>query len=198
MPEGDAGQTPFRFTVSLDRAQPAPVTVTFATSDGSGSASASSDYAPVTGAVTFAPGETAKTVTVPVNGDTTDEPDEAFGVKLTRVTGNATTFRPIGIATIVNDDQPTGCTATNGGDVAIADFTTVESPIRISGCAGNASATATVAVHIAHTYIGDLIVSLVAPDGSTHILHNRSGFSADDINQTYTVDLSSMPANGTW
>jgi aminopeptidase S len=88
--------------------------------------------------------------------------------------------------------------ATNGGDVQIADFSTVESPIRISGCAGNAPATATVEVHIVHTYIGDLIVTLVAPDGSTHVLHDRTGGSADDINQTYTVNLSTVPRNGTW
>ena len=49
-----------------------------------------------------------------------------------------------------------------------------------------------------HTYIGDLVVDLVAPDGSTYVLHNRAGGSADNINQTYTVNLSSEAANGTW
>ena len=196
MAEGNAGQTAFRFTVSLDRAQPAPVTVAFATADGT--ASAPSDYAAGTGAVTFASGETAKTVTVQVKGDTSDEPDETFNVNLTNASGNATIGNGRAVGTIVNDDQPTGCAATNGSDVQISDFSTVESPISISGCTRNASATATVAVHIVHTYIGDLIVTLVAPDGSTHVLHNRTGFSTDDINQIYTVDLSSEPANGTW
>ena len=74
----------------------------------------------------------------------------------------------------------------------------MESPVTVTGCAGNASATATVEVHIVHTYIGDLVVSLIAPDGSTYVLHNRAGGSADNINQTYTVNLSSEPANGTW
>jgi subtilisin-like proprotein convertase family protein len=41
-----------------------------------------------------------------------------------------------------------------------------------------------------HTYIGDLVVSLVAPDGSTYPLHSRSGGSTDNIDQTYTVNLS--------
>ena len=49
-----------------------------------------------------------------------------------------------------------------------------------------------------HTYIGDLVVSLVAPDGSTYVLHNRSGGSADNINTTYTVNLSGEARNGTW
>ena len=56
---------------------------------------------------------------------------------------------------------------TNSTDVQIPDLATVESAITISGCAGNASASATVEVHIAHTYIGDLVVTLIAPDGSS-------------------------------
>ncbi|MEV4418014.1 proprotein convertase P-domain-containing protein, partial [Catellatospora sp. NPDC049609] len=90
------------------------------------------------------------------------------------------------------------CTGTNGTDVTIPDNTTVNSPITLAGCSGNASSTSTVAVQIVHTYIGDLIVTLVAPDGSTYVLHNRAGGSADNINQTYTVNLSSEVKNGTW
>ncbi|BCB83031.1 hypothetical protein Psuf_003440 [Phytohabitans suffuscus] len=91
-----------------------------------------------------------------------------------------------------------GCSATNGTDVTIPDLSTVESTVAVSGCAGNASATSTVAVSIIHPYIGDLVVSLVAPDGSAYVLHNRSGGSADNIDTTYTVNLSSEAANGTW
>ena len=91
-----------------------------------------------------------------------------------------------------------GCSATNGTDVAIADLSTVESTITIAGCAANASATSTVEVHIVHTFIGDLVVSLVAPDASAYVLHNRTGGSADDLNQTYTVNLATEAANGLW
>ncbi|WP_290863854.1 proprotein convertase P-domain-containing protein [Hamadaea sp.] len=93
---------------------------------------------------------------------------------------------------------PAGCSGTNPNDVTIPDNTTVNSPITISGCAGNASAGSTVEVHIVHTYIGDLVVSLVAPDGSVYTLQNRTGGSADNIDTTYTVNLSSEVANGTW
>ncbi|NBE84015.1 S8 family serine peptidase [Micromonospora sp. NEAU-HG-1] len=93
---------------------------------------------------------------------------------------------------------PPGCSQTNGTDVAISDNSTVESSVTISGCAGTASAASTVAVDIVHTYIGDLVVSLVAPDGSVYALHNRTGGSTDNINQTYPVDLSSETSNGTW
>jgi subtilisin family serine protease len=88
--------------------------------------------------------------------------------------------------------------ATNANNFNINDNATVNSPIAISGCTGNAAAAATVAVSIVHTYIGDLVVDLVAPDGSVYNLHNRSGGSADNINQTYTVNLSSEANNGTW
>jgi subtilisin-like proprotein convertase family protein/subtilisin family serine protease len=91
-----------------------------------------------------------------------------------------------------------GCTQTNGADVAIPDLGTADSNIVISGCTGNGSATSSVAVAIVHTYIGDLIVSLIAPDGSAYVVHNRTGGSADNINATYTVNLASEAANGTW
>ncbi len=93
---------------------------------------------------------------------------------------------------------PPSCTGANNTDVTIPDNTTVNSTIAIAGCTGNGSSTATVPVAIVHTYIGDLIVTLVAPDGSTYVLHNRTGGSADNINTTYTVNLSSEPKNGTW
>ncbi|MEV4313093.1 S8 family serine peptidase [Actinocrispum sp. NPDC049592] len=88
--------------------------------------------------------------------------------------------------------------ATNGTDVAIPDQGTGSSPIAISGCTGNASASSTVEVHIVHTYVGDLVVDLIAPDGSVYNLWNRAGGSADNIDQTFTVNLSSEATNGTW
>ncbi|NOT86980.1 MAG: S8 family peptidase [Lysobacter sp.] len=93
---------------------------------------------------------------------------------------------------------PTGTTYTNTADYTISDNITVNSPITVSGRTGNGSATTPVAVNIVHTYIGDLKVDLVAPDGSIYVLHNRAGGSADNIVQTYTVNLSSEALNGTW
>jgi serine protease len=89
-------------------------------------------------------------------------------------------------------------TYTNGTDVTISDNSTVESPIAVSGRSGNALSNTQVAVNIVHTYIGDLKVDLIAPDGSVYVLHNRSGGGTDNINQTYSVNLSSELKNGTW
>ncbi|MFC0532856.1 S8 family peptidase [Phytohabitans kaempferiae] len=90
------------------------------------------------------------------------------------------------------------CTGTNGTDVAIPDRGTATSSITIA-CGRNASSSSTVAVNIVHTYRGDLVIDLVAPDGSTYRLKNSSiGDSADNVNTTYTVNLSSEAGSGTW
>lgn len=89
-------------------------------------------------------------------------------------------------------------TYTNNTDVAIGDNKTVESSIAVSGRSGNAPTNAAVAVAIIHTYIGDLKVDLVAPDGTLYTIHNRSGGSADNIVKTTTLNLSSEALNGTW
>ncbi|MGW8763341.1 S8 family serine peptidase [Streptomyces sp. NPDC055815] len=93
---------------------------------------------------------------------------------------------------------PAGAYFENLTDVAIADNSTVESPITVSGVTGNAPATLKVGVDIKHTYIGDLKVDLVAPDGTVYTLHNHTGSGTDNILQTYTVNASSEVANGVW
>ncbi|ALN59197.1 peptidase, families S8 and S53/PKD domain/proprotein convertase P-domain protein [Lysobacter enzymogenes] len=91
-------------------------------------------------------------------------------------------------------------TYTNGTDANIPDnnATGITSSISVTGRSGNAPSNAQVAVNIVHSYKGDLIVDLVAPDGSVYNLHNRTGSSTDNINQTFTVNLSSEALNGTW
>jgi subtilisin family serine protease len=89
---------------------------------------------------------------------------------------------------------------TNGTDLSIPDAgSPVYSNITISGCSGMASSSSTVEVHIVHTYRGDLVIDLVAPDGSSYRLKNSSGSdSADNVDAVYGVNLSSEVANGTW
>ncbi|MCZ0980815.1 M28 family metallopeptidase [Streptomyces diastatochromogenes] len=95
---------------------------------------------------------------------------------------------------------PAGTVFSNDTDVAIPDSpgAAVTSSVTVSGIAGNAPATLKVGVDIVHTYIGDLVVDLIAPDGSVYNLSNRAGGSTDNINQTYTVNASSEVANGVW
>ena len=89
-------------------------------------------------------------------------------------------------------------TYSNATDVAITDNATVSSPITVSGRTGNAPTNASVTVAIVHTYRGDLKVDLVAPDGSLYNISNRAGGSADNLNGTFTFNLSTEALNGTW
>ncbi|MER6994267.1 S8 family peptidase [Streptomyces sp. NPDC000410] len=94
---------------------------------------------------------------------------------------------------------PPGPKFENTADYAINDHSTVESPVTVSGVSGNAPAALQVPVNIVHTYIGDLQVQLVAPDGTAYTLKGYgTGGSSDNINTTYTVNASSEVANGTW
>ena len=86
---------------------------------------------------------------------------------------------------------------TDNRSTYIADVATVYAYER-NTCSGKAQANAQVTLHIQHTYIGDLVIDLVAPSGNAYNLTNRSGGSAHDIDQTYTLNLSNEDVNGTW
>jgi hypothetical protein len=87
---------------------------------------------------------------------------------------------------------------TNTQDFQIRDGLTVESPIVVSGISGNGPSNLRVRVEIVHTFIGDLIVEIVAPNGGVGLLHDRSGGSQQNLFQDYVVDASGVPASGTW
>ncbi|MEU2682175.1 M28 family metallopeptidase [Streptomyces sp. NPDC007107] len=95
---------------------------------------------------------------------------------------------------------PTGTVFSNTADVAVPDNgAAVTSPVSVTGRTGNAPSALKVAVDIKHTYRGDLVVDLLAPDGTAYRLKNSSGSdSADNVITTYTVNASSETANGTW
>ncbi|MFO0951986.1 MAG: Calx-beta domain-containing protein [Isosphaeraceae bacterium] len=88
------------FTILLSNPSGQTVTVQYATADGSGTA-ADHDYLPISGKITFAPGETQKTVTVQVVGDTILEPDETFSLVLSNPV-NTVIARASGTCTILN------------------------------------------------------------------------------------------------
>ncbi|MGW1882461.1 S8 family peptidase [Streptomyces sp. NPDC001970] len=99
----------------------------------------------------------------------------------------------------VGGTQPPAAHFENTADVAVTDNTTVESPITVTGVGGNAPATLKVGVDIKHTYRGDLVLSLVAPDGTVYTLEdfpNNDG--TDNVAKTYTVNASSEVAAGVW
>lgn len=96
---------------------------------------------------------------------------------------------------------PPGPSFENTADVNIPDSpgAAAVSPITVSGVTGNAPATTRVDVNIVHTYRGDLVIDLIAPDGTAYRLKNSSGSdSADNVVASYTVNASGEVANGVW
>lgn len=99
--EGDSGTVTAVFTVTLAPTSTQQVTLDYETVDGT--AVGTSDYVPDNDTLTFAPGQTSQTITILVNGDTDDEPDETFSVYLSNPT-NADILDGQGQAMIIDDD----------------------------------------------------------------------------------------------
>ncbi|MDK1344307.1 S8 family serine peptidase [Streptomyces sp. 378] len=99
----------------------------------------------------------------------------------------------------VKGGTSTGTTFSSTTAVAIPDDgAAIESSISVTGRSGNAPSALQVGVDITHTYRGDLLIDLVAPDGSAYRLKSAGSDSADNVNTTYTVNASAEVANGTW
>lgn len=96
-----AQDTTVSFTVTLDRPSDEATTVNYATEDGT--ATAGSDYRATSGTLTFAPGETSKTVDVIVYGDFDAESSETFNLKLSSASGIIIADNT-GVGTITNAD----------------------------------------------------------------------------------------------
>ena len=111
--EGNTGTAAATFTVTLSAASTQTVTVAYAT--GNGTATAGSDFQAASGTLTFAPGDTSKTITVWVTGDRLPEPTETFVVNLSSPT-NAT----------IADGQGVGAILDNEPRISISDVTKSE------------------------------------------------------------------------
>jgi pseudolysin/vibriolysin len=87
----------------------------------------------------------------------------------------------------------------NPANVNVPDHGSATSSINVTGQSGAAPSDLQVHVKIVHTYRGDLRVTLVAPSGATAVLKQPDGSDgAADVNQTWSVDASSVQGNGTW
>jgi hypothetical protein len=128
--EGNSGAQAATFTVTLAGISSQNITVNYATANGtSNPATAGSDYVATSGTLTFAAGQTSKTITVMVNGDTTIEANETFFVNLSSASAAVITDSQ-GMGTIIDNDS--------GSRLNINDVTVQE------GNSGTVSATFTV------------------------------------------------------
>ncbi len=117
--EPASGSSAAALQVSLSAASDKPVTVDYATHDGAqpdGATSAENDYTPTQGSLTFAPGETVKTVSVAVNHVGVAEAKEAFTLELSGESG-ASVGKRVGVVTITNFAREITVSGDQGPDI---------------------------------------------------------------------------------
>ncbi|MEV5675181.1 MULTISPECIES: M4 family metallopeptidase [unclassified Streptomyces] len=125
---------------------------------------------------------------------------ELYGATSPEYTAVANAWAGINVGPRPGGGDPGGVVFENTTAVAIPDNgAAVTSSVNVTGRTGNAPAALKVGVDITHTWRGDVVIDLVAPDGTAYRLKNSSSSdSADNVVETYTVNASSEVANGTW
>ncbi|MEV8395991.1 MULTISPECIES: M4 family metallopeptidase [unclassified Streptomyces] len=125
---------------------------------------------------------------------------ELYGTTSPEYTAVANAWAGIAVGTRPGGGGGGGTVFENTGVVAIPDNgAAVTSSVNVTGVTGNAPTNLLVGVDITHTWRGDLVIDLVAPDGTAYRLKNSSGSdSADNVVETFSVNASSEVANGTW
>jgi uncharacterized repeat protein (TIGR01451 family)/CSLREA domain-containing protein len=193
--ETDSGSnTTASFTVSLSGPSALTAQVAWATADGT--AVAGLDYSSASGTVSFAPGETTKTVEVVILGDDMDEFDEGYTVGLSTAV-DCTIADATGAGLILDQDDPPSfaiddqtVTETDGGSTATASFTVTLSaasgkPIGMDWATADGTATAGADYTAAS---GSL--SFATGETSKTIDVTVTGDDIDEFDETFTVDLS--------
>ena len=194
--EGNSGTKLATFNVALSAASSTNVSYSIATANGT--ATAGSDYVASTLAGQIIPaGQTSKTFSITLNGDTAIEPNETFAVNVSNVVG-ATVTDGQALGTIVNDDNVSLSIA----DVAIAEgnsstklatFTVLlsaasSSPVSYSIATANGTALA------GSDYAASSLSGLTIPAGQTSRTFSvtLNGDTAVESNETFTVNVSNV------
>ena len=124
MMEGTSGVQYAAVPVTLTEPLNKTFTVSYKTMDST--AVAGSDYKAVSGSLTFAVGETEKTILVPVYGDQVPEHDESLSVRLFNKRGNNETIYGWGDVTIVDSSPRLSIEATAGDEGSVITFTVTQ------------------------------------------------------------------------
>ena len=191
--EGNAGTTNAVVTLSMSAASTTAVTVSFLTANGS--ATAGSDYTAASSTATFAANSTSTTISIPVIGDTTVEPNESFVVNLSSPVG-ATIADSQATVTILNDDQPSisiadlslneGNAATTNAVVTLSLSAPKATAVTVNFATANGSATAGSDYTTASG-----TATFAANATSTTISIPVTGDTTAELNESFVVNLSS-------
>ena len=215
--EGQSGSTPFTFTVTRGGDTSIATSASWAVTGSGASPATGSDFAGAalpSGTVSFAAGETSKTISVNVAGDTAVEPDQGFTVTLSNPAASTTIGTATASGMIRNDDSsqpsqaslsiaalsadkaegqsgstPFTFTVTRGGDTSIA----TSASWAVTG-SGASPATGSDFVGAA---LPSGTVSFAAGETSKTISVNVAGDTAVEPDQGFTVTLSNPAASTT-
>ncbi len=168
-------------TITVTRSGPplGTVTVDYATVAG-GTATAGLDYTSVTGTLTFAPGITSKTFTVPILSDTIFEPTETVSLQLSNPTGSAR-LGPQATARIdIVDNDPAGVVRFSAATYAVSEAAGV-STITVQRTLGTASA-----VTVDYATVG----GGTATAGTDYVATSGTlTFNANETSKTFSVTI---------
>ena len=195
--EGNSATRPTVFTVRLSSASSTTVTVDYTTENGS--AAAGEDYLATAGRLTFAPGETSKTISVQVIGDRVQESNETFRVRLTAATG-AVIMDGVGEGEII-DEEPSisinDVALREGGNRQTTPFTftvtlssVYDAPVTVSYRTANGSASA------GSDYASKSGTLVFAPGEITKTIKIEvNGDNKREPNEVFYVDLFGASSN---
>ncbi|RVT98545.1 hypothetical protein EOD42_00010 [Rhodovarius crocodyli] len=167
-------------TVTLSAAATGTVSVNYAT--GGGTATAGSDYTATSGTLTFAAGETSKTITIPVKADTLAEGTETLNVTLSSPSG-ATITDGTGVVTITDTVVPVGAPELGISDIAVTE--------PASGTKG-----ATFTITLSHASTEVVQVAYATADGTAHAGSDYTAvsgtlvFNPGETSKTVTVQVA--------
>jgi large repetitive protein len=193
--EGSSGTPVMTFTVTLSAATSRTITVGYGTNSGTGTATAGSDYTTTGGTLTFTPGSSTRTFTVPVAPDLLDEANETFTVTLANPV-NATIATATATATI-NDDDPQPSVSMADISVAEGDAETVNAVLTV-----NLSAPSGRPTSVAYQTNAGTATSNVDYTATTGTLNFAAGVTSltitvpvrgdtiNELNEAFTVSLS--------
>ncbi len=120
--EGNSGTSASTFVISLSQAGVTTQTLGWAVMGSGANPASGADFAGGAlpgGTVTFAPGETSKTATVTIVGDTIPEPDEGYSVTLSNPSSGLVVGVASAAGTIQNDDTAVALAAHNDAYVVL-------------------------------------------------------------------------------
>jgi len=205
--EGSGGVINAVFTIYLNAVAALPIVINYTTV--AGTAQAGSDFGTITGNVTIPLGGFSATVSVPIVTDSVNEPNESFFVRLNSAVMGATTnlniARPLGVATILNDDLTPALTVNNSivreGNTGTVNsvFTVFSSfpiatPLTFQVSTGNDSAVAPGD----YTALSAQVQTILALATSTTFTVAVNGDAAAEGNEEYRVILSNPSASASF